>query len=158
MKFRQIGMAAAVGLSLLQAACGGGGGGGGSTSPSSSLPTAVSIDKPASADVGAPASFSNSAASLPGLKFRWQFGDGSGSNEAAPKHQYAKAGDYQVTLTVSDANGQSREAVLSVSVGNTAALSGVICSKGGRAGATWGRCPRPARTRSALHPPSRGWC
>jgi len=39
------------------------------------------------------------------LAFNWDFGDGSTSNMAYPSHQYASTGNYQICLTVSDANG-----------------------------------------------------
>lgn len=35
----------------------------------------------------------------------WDFGDGNSSNEQNPVHTYASGGDYDVTLTVSTANG-----------------------------------------------------
>jgi len=35
----------------------------------------------------------------------WDFGDGTNSNLVNPVHTYAVAGDYKVTLTVSDSTG-----------------------------------------------------
>ena len=37
--------------------------------------------------------------------YQWNFGDGQTSNQQSPTHQYANAGTYQVTLTVSCGNG-----------------------------------------------------
>ncbi len=37
--------------------------------------------------------------------YQWNFGDGQTSNHQNPSHQYANAGSYQVTLTVSCGNG-----------------------------------------------------
>jgi glucose/arabinose dehydrogenase len=36
------------------------------------------------------------------IGFKWSFGDGSTSSEANPVHVYSKAGNYQVTITVSE--------------------------------------------------------
>jgi len=37
--------------------------------------------------------------------FQWDFGDGTGSVESSPQHTYQQAGDYLVTLTVTDEYG-----------------------------------------------------
>ncbi|MBF0253659.1 MAG: PKD domain-containing protein [Candidatus Omnitrophica bacterium] len=39
------------------------------------------------------------------LTYRWDFGDGTSSTEPVVGHTYAKAGDYMVTLTVTDDSG-----------------------------------------------------
>jgi hypothetical protein len=39
------------------------------------------------------------------LTFAWQFGDGGTSTEAKPSHTYAATGDFNVSLTVTDAKG-----------------------------------------------------
>ncbi|MEJ6476856.1 collagenase [Pseudoalteromonas piscicida] len=41
------------------------------------------------------------------LTYLWRFGDGNESNEANPTHRYMQAGEYQVSLTVSDPSGLS---------------------------------------------------
>jgi len=46
----------------------------------------------------------------------WQFGDGQSSTEQNPQHTYAAAGEYEVTLTVTDDDGASGEAVATVTV------------------------------------------
>jgi PKD repeat protein len=43
--------------------------------------------------------------------FAWNFGDGTTSTEAAPTHTYATAGEYTVSLTVTDSLGSSSQAV-----------------------------------------------
>ncbi|MCB0769913.1 MAG: PKD domain-containing protein [Flavobacteriales bacterium] len=43
--------------------------------------------------------------SMGGRTYTWDFGDGSSSNVAHPDHVYKKKGVYQVTLTVTNANG-----------------------------------------------------
>lgn len=42
-----------------------------------------------------------------GLSYNWDFGDGTGSTEASPVHTYAKAGTYNVRLTVGSASGSN---------------------------------------------------
>ncbi len=50
-------------------------------------------------------SFSNNTAGgAPAYSYAWDFGDGSSSTEASPVHTYATSGNYQVTLTVTDAD------------------------------------------------------
>jgi PKD repeat protein len=39
--------------------------------------------------------------------YSWDFGDGAAAEGAIVDHAYAAAGDYTVTLTVTDANGQT---------------------------------------------------
>lgn len=46
----------------------------------------------------------------------WTFGDGSTSSSQNPSHTYASAGEYTVTLTVTDANGKSSAAQLGITV------------------------------------------
>jgi PKD repeat protein len=46
----------------------------------------------------------------------WNFGDGQTSAQENPLHTYATSGTYQVTLTVTDANGQKASITHSVSV------------------------------------------
>ncbi|MEW6069352.1 MAG: PKD domain-containing protein [Candidatus Thermoplasmatota archaeon] len=42
------------------------------------------------------------------LTYLWNFGDGTTSPEASPKHKYEKAGTYDVTLRVTDEHGATR--------------------------------------------------
>jgi PKD repeat protein len=39
--------------------------------------------------------------------YSWDFGDGATAEGATVDHAYAAAGDYSVTLTVTDTNGQT---------------------------------------------------
>jgi len=43
------------------------------------------------------------------LSYSWEFGDGSTSTEKNPVHQYLSAGSYNVTLAVTNAEGESTE-------------------------------------------------
>jgi photosystem II stability/assembly factor-like uncharacterized protein len=135
-------LALAAGSTILLSACGGGGDGGGSSPPPATQPTplpatvAVATGT-APADVAAALAFSNSIAALTGLTFAWTFGDGSSSSEASPSHQYEKAGDYQVKLTVANAAGETRTAMLKVTVGNRAVVQGQMCSGESQSGWCW---------------------
>ncbi|MBQ7210926.1 MAG: PKD domain-containing protein [Paludibacteraceae bacterium] len=42
------------------------------------------------------------------LTYAWEFGDGAQSTEAAPKHTYAAAGQYDVTLTATNEGGSNK--------------------------------------------------
>jgi PKD repeat protein len=46
--------------------------------------------------------------------YDWDFGDGSGASGVTVSHQYAAAGKYVATLTVTDANGESGTTVVEV--------------------------------------------
>lgn len=56
--------------------------------------------------------------SLNSVTYSWNFGDGNISSLQAPAHQYAQAGAYQVTLTVSDSCKES-STTISVQTGTT---------------------------------------
>lgn len=46
----------------------------------------------------------------------WSFGDGTGSTEHSPSHTYAAPGQYQVTLVVTDATGQTGSTTQTITV------------------------------------------
>jgi len=48
--------------------------------------------------------------------FRWEFGDGSVSEEKDPEHVYAEAGDYTAVLTMTDQRGFSGQDEIDVFV------------------------------------------
>jgi len=48
--------------------------------------------------------------------YKWDFGDGTSSNDAEPLHQYATAGVYKATLTVTDDKGDTGQDVMHVTV------------------------------------------
>ncbi|KAF7769902.1 hypothetical protein PCIT_a2826 [Pseudoalteromonas citrea] len=48
----------------------------------------------------------------------WLFGDGNSSTEFSPTHSYRAAGDYQVSLSVTDDQGQVSQVTKTVSVSN----------------------------------------
>jgi photosystem II stability/assembly factor-like uncharacterized protein len=132
---------------LVVSACGGGGDAGGSppASPPTpvAVPASVTLTAPASAELGEGARFTSSAASLAGLRHQWSFGDGASSSEASPSHGYAKAGDYEVVLRVSNGAGESREVRSAVSVRAMSNVAGLVCTGESQSGWCWQR-PRPS--------------
>lgn len=50
------------------------------------------------------------------LEYAWDFGDGISATGVTATHEYAKAGDYQLSLTVTDPQGASAETSRQVSV------------------------------------------
>lgn len=57
-----------------------------------------------------------SVSSSPITKYLWDFGDGSFSTQANPKHSYVDGGTYNVTLTVTSADGTDISEVQTVNV------------------------------------------
>ncbi|WP_457351167.1 YCF48-related protein [Roseateles sp. P5_D6] len=122
----------------LLSACGGGGGSGGEPpTPPTPLPDTLSVTAPATAESTSELQFGSSAPSTAGLSFGWDFGDGKTSTETSPKHQYAKGGDYDVKLTVSNAAGASKTEAVRVSITNLNNVRGLQCSKSGDGGWCW---------------------
>ena len=52
-----------------------------------------------------------------GVSHRWDFGDGTSSTEADPRHTYARVGAYQAKLTVTYADGEAHVVPVAVDVG-----------------------------------------
>lgn len=138
--------ALAPGLALVLTACGGGG----SSEPPAPppvpptpVPETLSITAPTVGDIAEPTAFGNSAATVSKLSYSWDFGDGTAvSTEAAPKHQFAKPGDYEVKLRVSNEAGQFKEVKTTISVNNQAAVRGLECTGAQETGWCW-QAPRP---------------
>lgn len=124
--------------SLVLAGCGGGGSGGGDTGPAQPTPLPeLSITAPASGDVAQAVPLGTSATIASGLKARWEFGDGSSSTELAPRHSYAKAGDYEIHLTITNEAGQTREYKTSIALSRPGIVKGLNCSKAEEKGWCW---------------------
>lgn len=136
-------------MAVLMAACGGGGGGD-ATPAVTAVPENLALTAPLTGEAGAELQFGSGAAGLSGLSYAWDFGDGKTSSEASPKHSYAKGGDYEVVLKVSNTSGASREQRVSVSVTNLANVKGLVCSGVASTGWCWQQ-PRPTgNTRNDL--------
>ncbi|MCB0071660.1 MAG: PKD domain-containing protein, partial [Caldilineaceae bacterium] len=72
---------------------------------------------------GQPVQFdaSQSVASAPIVNYVWDFGDGTTGQGVQTEHVFATAGTYQVTLQVTDENGQSAASTLPVLIGEAGA-------------------------------------
>src|SRR5690554_4865713 len=85
-------------------------------------PDAIIVNPTASPDHGiAPqeVQFQSGASGGSGtLAYQWNFGDGQTSDEKNPRHTYTSAGDYDVSLVVTDALGTSANGALSVEIGS----------------------------------------
>ncbi|WP_431049440.1 YCF48-related protein [Roseateles sp. L2-2] len=135
----------------LLSACGGGGDDAPTPPPPPppvqgvAIPDNLAIAASATTDVTSATAFTSNAAATTGLTFAWTFGDGSTSTDASPKHDFAKVGDYQVTLKVSNAAGASKEVKWTVTVLNRAHVLGLNCTAADNAGWCW-QAPRPTGT------------
>jgi len=115
------------------AACGGGGS---ASTPPATLPATLVVTAPgAQQAVGAAVSFGSNAADT-GLTYRWDFGDGTTSTEAAPVHTYARAGVFSVRLVVASESTQL-SAATTLSVADFAIVAGLACSGAASAGWCW---------------------
>jgi photosystem II stability/assembly factor-like uncharacterized protein len=104
------------------------------------VPESITVSGAASINSGEAAQFaSDVSGSNAGLRFHWEFGDGATSEEAAPAHAYQAPGDYDVVLTVTNEDGDSRSASFKVSVRRFAIVQDATCSTGARAGWCWQR-------------------
>ena len=65
--------------------------------------------------VGAPIRFTNASAG-PGLRYNWNFGDGTSSTEAAPVHHFNAEGSYNISLFITDQYGCTDEKLKSAYV------------------------------------------
>jgi len=139
------GAALGTALTLLLSACGGGGGGGSSTPPGPTvtpLPSALNLTAPTGGDSATEMQFASNATTSGGLRFAWDFGDGTTSAEASPKHAFSKGGDYDVVLKVTNESGASIDQRIKVSVTNLANVKGLVCSGANAGGWCWQQ-PRP---------------
>jgi len=110
----------------LEGSCGDSSGGGGNEAPVASFTTS-----PVAPEPGEQVAFDASGSSDPdgdSLSYDWDFGDGNSATGQNVGHTYDSAGDYTVTLTVSDGNGNSAtdSTTLSVSSGSSSASNRIV--------------------------------
>jgi len=102
-------------------------------------------------------SFYNS--SLNAVEFRWDFGDGSGSEDENPTHTYLYAGNYTVTLYVTSAEGcldtLVRESLIEVAAGEGATQFPNVFMWNGT-GPTGGAWSPGSEDRGVFHPKMNG--
>lgn len=157
---RACGVAMTFLVAVLLSACGGGGGGSSAIAPPTPtpVPQSLAITTQGPVDAASAVQFGNSSGSVSGLSYSWAFGDGGVSSEPAPSHSYAKAGDYEVVLTLSNSAGQSREARSKLSVLYTSNVQGLACSGANSTGWCWQQ-PRPTGNYGAIYfvNESTGW-
>ena len=90
------------------------------TGSTNRAPTAVATVSKSLFTVNEIVMFKGSGSSDPdgdGLTFLWNFGDGRASTENDPSLSYSQFGEYKVTLTVTDTNGQTSQAFVDIVVG-----------------------------------------
>ncbi|MGH3356361.1 MAG: ThuA domain-containing protein [Nocardioidaceae bacterium] len=66
---------------------------------------------------GTPRTMAFSSVRAGGIEWKWDFGDGSTSTEASPAHTYPRFGTYEVTLSVTYADGETATGTKDVVVG-----------------------------------------
>lgn len=90
---------------------------GGTTTPTNPV---ASINGPYTGSIGQPVQFSSSGSSGSNgssiTEYRWSFGDGSSSASANPTHAYSRAGNFDVSLTVTDSSGATGRQSTTVAV------------------------------------------
>lgn len=81
-------------------------------------PVALFAASPSSATVGDEITFTDQSGDSDGeiSSWSWDFGDGEASSEQNPTHIYASSGDFEVTLEVSDSEGEKGTYSLTVSI------------------------------------------
>lgn len=87
--------------------------------PVQPLPVMAVIDAPSEGSVGELITFdgSGSTSDVEIISYQWDFGDGTEMAEGAMvEHGFATAGLYDVTLTITDANGQTASASMQITI------------------------------------------
>ncbi|WP_370948726.1 ThuA domain-containing protein [Amycolatopsis sp. cg5] len=95
---------------------------GGAATPATTASSTMVQNKPLMA------SFTGSKSG--GVSYRWEFGDGSVSTQADPKHTYPRTGIYTAKLTVTYADGEAVTTRSSINVGCLTADPGVTVTFG----------------------------
>jgi hypothetical protein len=85
-------------------------------------PVAVAAAQPTSVSTDQPVSFDGSSSSDPDgtiVSYRWDFGDGTSATGAAVSHAYHAAGSFVARLTVTDNDGMTGTATVTVAASDT---------------------------------------
>ncbi|MEM2878177.1 MAG: PKD domain-containing protein [Candidatus Hadarchaeales archaeon] len=84
-------------------------------------PTALFVYNPSLPTIEDTIIFSNKSTDNDGIiiSYRWDFGDGTTSNEKDPAHQYSEPDNYLVRLTVTDNGGKTGTFSMLINVGGT---------------------------------------
>jgi hypothetical protein len=84
----------------------------------------VDAGGPSSGEIGEALKFTGDAYNYLGTSssftYEWDFGDGTTSNQRNTTHVYTSAGEYTVTLSVTDENGETAEDSITVSISGKA--------------------------------------
>ncbi|MEA3361562.1 MAG: PKD domain-containing protein [Thermodesulfobacteriota bacterium] len=86
--------------------------------PSNNKPVASATGTPLSGEAPLSVLFNGSGTDSDGsiVEYAWDFGDGATSSAQNPSHTYSSDGTYTTTLTVTDNDGATRNATVSISV------------------------------------------
>jgi PKD repeat protein len=86
-------------------------------------PPTAAINAPAQGTEGQPVTFDGSG-STPGsgqiVRYEWRFGDGAAGSGATVSHTYARAGNYTVTLRVTNSSNLNATATHTIAIGQAA--------------------------------------
>ncbi len=90
------------------------------TVPVNEAPIAIATATPLTGDAPLDVNFigSTSTDDVGVVSYSWDFGDGNTATEADPMHTYTTAGEYTVTLTVTDIEGLEDSISLTITVNN----------------------------------------
>ena len=94
-------------------------GGGSNSAPNKGQPPVANAGGPYTGYIGSPISFNASESSDPRgemLSYAWNFGDGTAGYGVTPGHTYTAAGDYTVSVTVTDNSSLSSTATTTASI------------------------------------------
>lgn len=96
-----------------------------------SAPTSQFTFSPVSPTIFDPINFTETSTDIDGTisSWQWDFGDGTTSVERNPSHQYSQTGTYQISLTVTDDEGEENTKTASITVVNLAPTADFSCSK-----------------------------
>ena len=107
---------------------------------SNTQPPIAEVTGPASLDEGGTATFSASGSLDTNgaiVSYEWNFGDGASGSGASATHTFAQDGSFVVTLTVTDGDGLTDTASLTVTVSNVAPAVAAIPDATVQAGAAY---------------------